>query len=180
MRRYAVLLTLVAAVAVAGCDDDDNGNPNGPSNQPNTVTFTAALSPANEVPPITNAESTGQGTGTFTLNLTRDSGGTITGATGTFVYSLTGFPNGTVIRLTHIHRGAAGVVGGVVIDSGLTAANAITLPNGTLTNQTFANQPVNPVSLAQEIIDNPAGFYFNVHSALNPGGVVRGQLVRQQ
>lgn len=176
MRRYAVLLAV--AVAVAGCDDD-NGNPNDPSNQPTTIVFTAALSPASEVPPITNAESSGQGTGTFTLNLTRDSAGAITAATGTFVYSLTGLPNGTVIQRTHIHRGAAGVNGGIIIDTGLTPANGITLANGTLTNQTFANRQIDPVSLAQEIIDNPAGFYFNVHSALNPGGVVRGQLVRQ-
>jgi hypothetical protein len=31
----------------------------------------------------------------------------------------------------------------------------------------------------QSIIDNPANFYFNVHSSLNPGGVARGQLVKQ-
>ena len=31
----------------------------------------------------------------------------------------------------------------------------------------------------QSIIDNPAGFYFNVHSSTNPGGVARGQLVKQ-
>ena len=31
----------------------------------------------------------------------------------------------------------------------------------------------------QQIIDNPAGFYFNVHTPLNPSGAVRGQLTRQ-
>jgi hypothetical protein len=31
---------------------------------------------------------------------------------------------------------------------------------------------------AAGIIANPAGFYFNVHTALNPGGAVRGQLSR--
>jgi hypothetical protein len=29
------------------------------------------------------------------------------------------------------------------------------------------------------ILANPAGFYFNAHTVLNPGGAVRGQLVRQ-
>ena len=27
-------------------------------------------------------------------------------------------------------------------------------------------------------MDNPAGNYFNMHSPLNPGGAVRGQLTR--
>jgi hypothetical protein len=52
------------------------------------------------------------------------------------------------------------------------------LNDGTLTNQTFANRDVG-ASLAGEIITNPAGFYFNVHSTLNPSGAVRAQLVRQ-
>jgi len=39
---------------------------------------------------------------------------------------------------------------------------------------------VSPVDIATQILANPAGFYFNSHSALNPGGVVRGQLVRVQ
>jgi filamentous hemagglutinin family protein len=34
-------------------------------------------------------------------------------------------------------------------------------------------------TLAQQIIANPNGFYFNVHSGLNPGGAVRAQLVKQ-
>ena len=32
---------------------------------------------------------------------------------------------------------------------------------------------------AQQIIDNPNGYYFNVHTTLNPGGAARGQLVKQ-
>jgi hypothetical protein len=142
------------------------------------VTFTAALNPANEVPPITNDDRSGSGTGTFKMDLTRDSSGAITAAKATFVYSLSGFPAGTQVRLTHIHEAGPGVSGGVVIDSGLTAANAINLPNGTLTNQTFSNIDV-AAPLAQRIIDNPNGFYFNVHTALNPTGAVRAQLVKQ-
>jgi hypothetical protein len=163
------------ALLAAGCG---SSSPNTPSTPPATVTFTAALNPANEVPPITNADSTGSGTGTFKMDLTRDSAGAITAAKATFVYSLSGFPAGTQVRLTHIHEGGPGVPGGVVIDSGLTAANPITLPNGTLSNQTFSNIDVTP-ALAQRVIDNPNGFYFNVHTVLNPGGAVRAQLVKQ-
>jgi hypothetical protein len=172
-------LALLGIVALAaGACGSSNSSPSSPSTLPTTIVFTAALNPANEVPPVTNADATGRGTGTFTLNLTRDSGGTITDATGTFVYSLTGFPAGTQVRLTHIHEGGPAITGGVVIDTGLTAANPIPLADGTLTNQTFSNRAVG-AALAQQIIANPNGYYFNVHTVLNPGGAVRGQLVKQ-
>jgi hypothetical protein len=174
MKRYIIIAA--AGILAVACG---SSSPSSPTPQPNTIVFTAALSAANEVPPITNADANARGTGTFTLNLTRDSAGTITDATGTFVYSLSGFPAGTLVRATHIHEGGPGIgSGNVVIDSSLTAANAITLADGTLTNQTFSNRPVT-ATLAQQIIANPNGFYFNVHSGLNPGGAVRAQLVKQ-
>ncbi len=33
-----------------------------------------------------------------------------------------------------------------------------------------------PVDKAVAILSNPAGHYFNVHTALNPDGTIRGQL----
>lgn len=174
MKKFA----MIAAVAVlaAGCG---SSSPNSPSSAPNTITFTAALNPANEIPtPVTNADATGRGTGTFTLNLTRDSAGTITAATATFVFSLSGFPNGTSVILTHIHTGGPTAAGSPIVNSGLTAATAVQMPNGSVTNQTFSNINVLPTD-AQKIIDDPNGFYFNVHTPLNPGGAARGQLVRQ-
>ena len=44
---------------------------------------------------------------------------------------------------------------------------------------TKANLNVDPATM-QAIINNPAGYYFNIHTALNPGGVARGQLTRVQ
>ena len=35
-------------------------------------------------------------------------------------------------------------------------------------------------TLINDILNNPAGFYFNVHTALHAGGVMRAQLVRTQ
>jgi hypothetical protein len=51
-----------------------------------------------------------------------------------------------------------------------------------MNNITFSNLTnfVGGLTLINEIIANPNGYYFNVHSALNPGGAVRAQLVRQQ
>lgn len=173
MKRLAIMAA--AGLLAAGCGSK---SPTSPSTPPNTIVFTAALNPANEVPPVTNADASGSGTGTFTLNLTRDAAGAITAATATFVFSLSGFPAGTQVILTHIHTGGPGAAGSPIVNSGLTAANAVALPNGAVTNQTFANIPVAPAD-AQKIIDNPNGFYFNVHTTLNPGGAARAQLVKQ-
>jgi CHRD domain-containing protein len=173
MKRY---LLVGIAVLAAACG---SSSPSSPSNtQPTTVVFTAALSPANEVPPITNADQSGSGAGTFRMDLTRDSSGTITAAKATFVYSLNNFPTNTQLILTHIHTGAQGLNGSPIVNSGLTPAAAVPMPNGSVTNQTFSNIDVSGVD-AQKIIDNPSGYYFNIHTTLSPGGAARAQLVRQ-
>ena len=174
-------LILLTTLALAGCDDD---SPTAPSD-PNVVVFTAQLSAANEVPPIQGAEANARGDVRITFNLTRDASNNVTGGTATFVVNLSNFPAGSTWTLAHIHRGASGVAGGVVVNTGLTPTTSITLTNGSISNQTFSDRPIvnsqgqPDVALINEIIGNPAGFYFNVHSALNGSGAVRGQLVMQ-
>jgi len=66
----------------------------------------------------------------------------------------------------HIHTGAAGVAGGVVVP-----LDVNTLTNGTADiTQDLANQ----------INANPSGFYVNVHNAEFPNGAIRGQLTRAE
>jgi len=43
---------------------------------------------------------------------------------------------------------------------------------------TISNVQVS-ASAATAILSNPSGFYFNMYSALNQNGVVRGQLAKQ-
>ena len=68
---------------------------------------------------------------------------------------------------SHIHRGARGVAGPIVVP--LTAPDA----NGRASGCANAE-----ASLMREIAQNPAGFYVNVHTSDFPGGAVRGQLAQ--
>ena len=169
MKRWVRSLAAVAILATAvACDDNE------PSSE--AINFTAQLSPANEVPPVTNAEASCSGNTTITMRVNRDAGGAITSATADFQVSITGCPVTTALTQAHIHRGATGVAGNVVVDTGLTAGQVV-LAGGA---GSFTRTGISvTASLAQEILSGPSGFYFNVHSSLNPTGVVRGQLVRQ-
>ncbi len=137
--------------------------------------FTADLKTSNEVPAIANAEATCSGKGTFTLTTTKDASGTITGASALFETDVTGCPAGTAINIGHIHKAAAGANGGVVINSGL-AAGELTLTAGA--GKINKTQSTVDAALAADVIANPANYYMNWHSTLNPGGVIRGQLVK--
>jgi len=164
----------ISALGSASCADD---NPAGPTGPPTTFVFTSTLTTANEVPAIPNpSESTASGTVTITMNVTRDASGTITAATTTFVCNMTGFPAGSAVNVAHIHNAAAGASAGVFVNTGLVAGE-VTLTNGA---GSFTKSAVNTtVAQAEAIVANPPGFYFNVHSTLNPSGVIRGQLVLQ-
>ena len=163
MHRRA-LIASAACVLVMGCGDD--AAPTAPSGAP--LVFTALLSPANEVPAIGNAESSGRGAAQIT----------ITGSTADVYFQLTGFPGNTRVQGAHIHPGAAGVNGPVIVGTPITAAAAVPLSNGGVEYRA-SGIPV-PAATLQAMITNPAGFYFNVHSPLNSGGFARGQLTRIQ
>jgi hypothetical protein len=172
MMRLGVMI-FAACVLAAGCGDD---NPTSPSNLP--LVFTAQLRPANEVPPVANAESVGSGAVQITVHPTRDSAGAITAGTVDFSWQVSGFPDSTSPVASHIHNAVAGVNGPIVVDTGLTAAMGITTSGGIATFS-VTNITANPTVL-NNIVADPGSYYFNVHSRLNPAGFVRGQLVRIQ
>lgn len=117
-------------------------------------TLVATLSGANEVPAVAVS-------GTGSVSLTFDSGaGTITGS-----WHLQS-PSSNV-SAAHIHTGAAGSNGGILVTfAGLPAAGG---------SFTTSNTGVS-ASLIQQILANPGSFYVNVHTTNNTGGEVRGQL----
>ena len=169
MIRSGLLVALVAGGLLVGCDDDSPTSPSG-----SVVTMSALLSPANEVPPIGNAESVARGAAQITFTITRDTSGTITAATATMYFQLLNLPGGTVIRGAHIHSAVAGVNGPIIVDTGITAASPVTLAAGRQ-EFTFPAVSVGPATMGA-ILNNPSAFYFNVHTSTNPGGVARGQL----
>lgn len=143
----------------------------------NQVVFVADLKSTNEVPPVSNAEASGSGKATVTFDLTRSATGAITAAKAKFDITLTGFPATASITLGHIHKAAAGTNGGVAVGFKTDAPNPIALTTGA-GSIAKADITVDP-ALAQQVIDDPAGYYVNIHSAANPGGVVRGQLTKR-
>ena len=166
-------LALGLTLAAFGCGDDSPSTPT-PAPDPK---FTATLLPANEAPtPVTNADATGSGTVTITMHNTKDAAGNITATNADFTVTLSGFPAGTTLTGAHIHPGAAGAAGGVIWNTGLTTGEVV-LQNGSGNFTKLAATPAD-VATAQAVINNPAAFYFNVHTSLNPGGAARGQLTR--
>lgn len=178
MKRLSI--GLVAALALAACGggaSQASPTPQRTTAAPTTaaptptpapatkVVFTADLKSTEEVPPIANAEASCSGTATVSLDKAANSG--------VFEVELKGCPASTEPTIMHIHRGAKGANGGVVVNSGLVAGEwKLTAGAGKITK----NIATIDAALLSEIIASPAGFYFNVHSKLNGPGVVRGQL----
>jgi hypothetical protein len=116
-------------------------------------TLKASLTGAAEVPNLGAPGASGKVT--LTLN-------TVSGRvcwTFSALKRLGGTPNAA-----HIHRGRAGVAGGVVVPLG-----AAYRRQGCTTAT---------VSLVNQILANPGRYYVNLHNASYPGGTARGQLKR--
>lgn len=125
-----------------------------------TATLTAAADNA--------VNSTGSGSATVDWNA----------ATDTFSYVLTWTGLTGSATMAHIHIGAPGVNGPVVIPFFTTVMPAADSLSGTLTAADFSADPTDGVNtiadVATAIEDGDA--YVNIHTAEYPGGEIRGQL----
>jgi hypothetical protein len=180
--KRVVMIALLLFLCVS-CDD----SPTSPSD-PNVAKFTAILLPTNEVGPFgvngapaSNADSTASGTAQITMTVTRDTANNITGATYDFVVNITGFPANTTLTGAHIHNAPAGSNSGIVVGLPLVATDtAVATGQSTITKTALPSTSgtLTAAQVAQGIFNNPAGNYFNVHTTVNTGGAIRGQLVR--
>jgi hypothetical protein len=173
MRRNSVLLLGLLAFTAAGCEDD-------PAPTPGSLppVFTATLTTAAELPSPPTEQSC-SGTVRVQLNVTRASATSpITAATADFNATIAACPTTTVINIAHIHEAPVGQTAGIAVNTGLVAGEVTLNSSGA---GAFTKNGVNvDVAIAQRLIDNAAGFYFNIHSAANPQGVIRGQLTKIQ
>lgn len=145
MNKFSSLQKLTAAFGVAGvvclvaaCT----------SMAPMMGAQSVTLTGANEVPAVT---TTAAGTGTVTVNADRTVSAkiTVTGMTPT---------------ASHIHVGAAGTNGPVIVPFTKSGDDTFVAPEGAkLTEEQYASYKA-------------GNLYVNVHSAKNPGGEIRAQL----
>jgi hypothetical protein len=117
-----------------------------------TVSLSGAGTGADQVPAGSASDKVA---GTFDIDTTA----------GTLTYTVS-FEGSEAATAGHIHKGAAGAKGDVVVPFDAAVINA----GGT------ATVTVDPALLAA-IVADPAGYYVNVHTASAPAGAARGQLV---
>jgi hypothetical protein len=137
--------------------------------QAQTITFTAQLHGGNEVPVVVTGSV---GTSTVTWN-------TVT-RTGTYRVDVYNMPVGTTA--SHIHAGAVGAGGPVIINFTVPAggiSNDYAL-SGTFSCTDVTARPAQGINSCDDfeqalLLNNT---YVNVHSTANPGGEIRGQLIR--
>jgi len=135
-------------------------------------TLTATLSGAGETP------APGINTGAFgSATVVVD----MTARTVTYTVTVFNLPSG--VTASHIHAGAAGTAGPVVVNFAppTTASNDFSF-TGVVPDTAFALNPAVGIRSADDMFQAILGgnSYVNVHSSVNPGGEIRGQLILKQ
>jgi hypothetical protein len=181
-RLVRPLAVLILGFGLAACDRYTSSpsevpapTPTGTPAPAETSVFDAILLPENEVPAIAGEEKDGSAGASFRITVTRDAAGAITAATLDAAVRAAGFPPGTPLVAAHIHTGAVGVNGNSFVTLGLALGEVILANGGGSFNKTGI---VLTPGQASAILAEPSGFYFDLHSAANLGGVARGQLIR--
>ncbi|HUQ91173.1 MAG TPA: CHRD domain-containing protein [Bryobacteraceae bacterium] len=144
-----------------------------------TIIFRGTMLPSNEIPAI---DINASGSAVMRAHVVRNAAGEVVSGTVDFIVSYT-FPGEMEFTGLHIHRGDATVNGPVMINTGLGGAVTIKDPTGRgVINRSAQVRPTDTaaVSTLRDMIANPAGFYVNLHSTVNPGGVIRAQLQKAE
>ena len=157
--RRTFLYGLMTALLVAGATT-------APRAQGGKQTLVAILSGGSEAPGVVNTGAYGKAT--ITID---PSAGEVT-----WVIDVFNFPTG--LTASHIHAGAAGTAGPIIIDfqPGIIGVSGPFQLSGS-TKDFIARPAAGIRSMEEAMIAIAAGnAYVNVHSQANPGGEIRGQL----
>jgi hypothetical protein len=154
IKTGSAALAVLCIASLAACGGSS------PSNN-----FGATLNGASEVPPTTSS-----GTGTATV--------TVSGTTATYTVSFTGLSGNA--SASHIHVGAVGtaVAGNVIVAFSGVPANTSGNFTGTFTSADVKAQTNPPISTFDDVVAQmrAGNTYVNIHSTVNGGGEIRGQL----
>lgn len=150
------MVSAALLVAIVGCGSDS-------SMGSSSAVYVAKLSGAREVPAVSTSAA---GTATFTRR----------GTSVSYTVTASGFT--TPLTVGHVHIGAAGVIGSVIVTFTILAQSG-TVATGLLdlgAPITQGNITISGDSLRTLLESGNA--YVNLHSAAYPGGELRGQIVR--
>ncbi len=140
--------------------------------------FGAVLSPSNENPAVTDRSAVGEAS--IGIRVERNDAGDITDAIVDFDLEIYLGQAEELIAL-HIHRGAAGVNGPIVISSGGLDFNtdpvAADAGDARIYRQRVANMDPAVLEAIEALLANPGGYYVNLHSTAKRPGLIRGQLL---
>lgn len=109
---------------------------------------------------VTEGDSPGDEDGSGTASIVIDP------AAGTACWTLSA-ENIMPVAQSHIHVGAEGESGDVVVPLDV---------DGFEGSSEGCIEPMEDAAVLQEIVDNPAGYYVNLHTEDFPAGAIRGQL----
>lgn len=139
-----------------------------------TIEFRVPMSPANEVPAVTNVDASASAL--VTARTLRGDDSAVQAGLIDFDVNFR-FPDAVEFAGLHIHDGVAGENGPVRLDSGISGANPAPRPSG-FGNLSYRASIDGGTALASlnSLVVNPEKHYLNLHTRVNPGGVVRSQM----
>ena len=112
-------------------------------------------------------------------HVVRDNTGAIISGSVDFIVDYT-LPAATNIVGLHIHRGAAGTNGPVLINTGIAGASVVaagTTGRVARTAEVLASDAAGVLAL-NDLFADPSQFYVNLHTTEYPGGIFRSQLTK--
>ena len=144
-----------------------------------SIPFRMNMSPANEVPAITDPAISGFGT--VWVRVVRDAAGKVVSGTVDFGVRYQ-FAGPITITGLHIHKGDAGTNGPVLIDTRISGANTVVdeIGKGAIDRAVEVPTGSSNVAVIEDLLKTPSAYYINMHTTVNPGGIIRAQLTRAE